>query len=271
MGNVPPGLGVLTQVNTNGDSCDVFYNIYLDPLFADFLNGDYHLSWSNWPTPDSTKSPCIDAGDPLSPLDPDGTITDMGVFSFDQGVPVELVSFSAELSMDIVFLHWITATEKNNSGFEIERMQDNSGWEKIGFVEGHGTTTEPNEYSFTDKNISTGMYFYRLKQIDYDGSFEYSLEVKVEVGTPLEFSLEQNYPNPFNPNTKIKYSVPHSSNVTIKVFDILGNEIETLVNEEKPVGRYEINFNASSLPSGVYFYQLRAGNFVGTKKMILLK
>ena len=271
MGNVPPGLGVLTQVNTNGDSCDVFYNIYLDPLFVDFLYGDYHLSWTNWPTPDSTKSPCIDAGDPLSPLDPDGTITDMGVFSFDQGVPVELVSFSAELSMDIVFLHWITATEKNNSGFEIERMQDNSGWEKIGFVEGHGTTTEPNEYSFTDKNISTGMYFYRLKQIDYDGSFEYSLEVKVEVGTPLEFSLEQNYPNPFNPNTKIKYSVPHSSNVTIKVFDILGNEIETLVNEEKPVGRYEINFNASSLPSGVYFYQLRAGNFVGTKKMILLK
>jgi hypothetical protein len=262
---------VLTTVNTNGDSCDVYSNILLDPLFVDFANGDYHLSWDNWPTPDSTKSPCIDAGDPLSPLDPDGTIADMGVFSFDQSVPVELVSFSAELNMDIVLLHWITATEKNNGGFEIEKKQDKSGWEKIGFVEGHGTTTEPNSYSFTDKNISTGIYLYRLKQIDYNGSFEYSLEVKVEVGAPQEFSLEQNYPNPFNPSTKIQYSVPQTSQVQIKVFDVIGNEIETLVNEEKPLGTYEITWYAENLPSGVYFYQLKAREFIQTKKMILIK
>jgi len=267
----PSGLGVLTTVNTNGDSCDVYSNILLDPLFVDFANSDYHLSWANWPTPDSTKSPCIDSGDPLSPLDPDGTIADMGVFSFDQSIPVELVSFTAELSRDIAFLKWITATETNNSGFEIERRQDNSGWEKIGFVEGHGTTTEPNSYSFEDKNISTGIYLYRLKQIDYNGSFEYSIEVKLEVSVPSEFSLEQNYPNPFNPETKIKYSVPQASQIQIKVYDILGNKIETLVNEEKSVGTYEITWNAENLPSGVYFYQLKAGEFVQTKKMLLMK
>jgi parallel beta-helix repeat protein len=284
IGNVPPGLGVLTQVNTNGDTCDVYYNIYLDPLFANLASHDYHLTWANWPTPDSTKSPCIDAGDPLSPFDPDGTITDMGVFSFDQSIPVELVSFTAELNENSVMLKWVTATETNNRGFEIQRKPDKADWEKVGFVEGHGTTTEPNSYSFEDKNISTGIYLYRLKQIDYNGSFEYSSEVKVEVGSPLEFSLEQNYPNPFNPSTSIQYQVSSISFVSLVVYDILGNEIETLVNEEKLAGTYEVEFNSHSgnvqnLPSGVYFYQLRilgpemssGQTFTQTKKMLLLK
>lgn len=277
-GNIPAGLGQLTTTNANGDSCDVYYNIFLDPLFENPGSGNYQITWANWPNPDSTKSPCIDAGDPLSPLDPDGTITDMGVFSFDQSIPVELVSFTAELNENNVVLKWITATENNNNGFEIQRKLDNPYWEKIGFVEGHGTTTEIQEYSYTDdiSNIKGNSVTYRLKQIDFNGSFEYSKEVLVEIVTPLDFALYQNYPNPFNPSTKIKFSIPYVGTslmkfVQLKVYDILGNEVATLVNEYKPAGSYEINFDARGLTSGIYFYQLKADSFVETRKMILMK
>jgi hypothetical protein len=259
---IPPGFGVLDTTNINGDSCDVYYNIFLNPLFADTANGDFHLT---------ENSPCIDAGDPTSPLDPDGTITDMGVFPFDQSIPVELVSFTAELIDDNVLLKWITATETNNSGFEIERKQYDSGWEEIGFVAGHGTTTEIQHYTFTDNDVNPGKYQYKLKQIDYDGTFEYSHIVEVEILFVNEFSLSQNFPNPFNPSTKIEYSIPQASQVRIKVFDILGNEIETIVNEEKTAGTYELTWYAENLPSGVYFYQLQAGQHTAVKKMLLLK
>ena len=272
-GGVPAGFGQLVTTNYNGDSCDVGYNIFLDPLFVDFANRDYHLSWANWPTPDTTKSPCIDAGDPLSPFDPDGTIADMGVFSFDQPVPVELVSFTAELNENNVVLKWITATETNNYGFEIQRKLDNPDWEKTGFVEGHGTTTEIQEYSYKDdiSNINENSITYRLKQIDFDGSYEYSKEVVVENITPLDFALYQNYPNPFNPVTTIKYSIPEMSKVSLILFNLLGEKVTTLFNEEKTAGNYTIELNAANLPSGIYFYKLQAGDFVETKKMILLK
>ena len=272
-GGVPAGFGELVTTNYNGDSCDVGYNIFLDPLFEDPGSGNYQITWTNWPTPDSTKSPCIDAGDPTSPFDPDGTITDMGALSFDQSVPVELVSFSAELIEGNVTLKWITATETNNSGFEIQRKFNNSDWEKVGFVEGHGTTTEIQKYSYTDNlnGINDNSITYRLKQIDFDGSYEYSNEVLVTKIAPTIFALEQNYPNPFNPSTKISWQSPVGSWQTLKIYDVLGNEVVTLVNEEKPSGTYEITWNAVNLSSGVYFYQLRAGSFVQTKKMLLLK
>jgi len=198
-------------------------------------------------------------------------------------VPVELISFTADVDNNVVTLFWQTATETNNSGFEIERLQDYKieelqEWKRIGFVEGEGTTTEIQSYSFTDKP-EPGKYKYRLKQIDYDGSFAYSPEIEAEVQTPTVFSLEQNYPNPFNPATKIKYTIPtvetrHASSlpmVTLIIYDILGNEVATLVNEEQESGVYEVEFNATNLPSGIYFYQLKAGSFIETKKMILLK
>ena len=198
-------------------------------------------------------------------------------------VPVELVSFSVNVNNNNVNLNWITATELNNSGFDIERAVianevKNLNWETIGFVNGNGTTSESHSYSFTDENIVSGKYSYRLKQIDFDGTFEYSNEVEVDLSLPQIFSLEQNYPNPFNPTTTIKYSIPsvisneeRNLNVTLKIYDILGNEVATLVNENKPAGSYEIDFNASSLTSGVYFYKFQAGSFVETKKMILLR
>jgi hypothetical protein len=203
-------------------------------------------------------------------------------------IPVELISFTAETNGSNVELKWLTATETNNKGFEIERLKDCKikklqDWETVGYIPGNGTTTELQYYSFSDKNIRPGFYQYRLKQIDYDGSFAYSNIIEVEVDAPIEFSIEQNYPNPFNPSTKIKYVIPnvetrHASSlqmVSLKVYDILGNEIATLVNEEKPAGSYEVEFNTSSgignLVSGIYFYQLISGNNVQTRKMILLK
>jgi hypothetical protein len=193
----------------------------------------------------------------------------------NSGIPVELTSFLVTAKQNSVLLEWTTATEINNQGFEIERQSIGGEFEKIGYVAGSGTTTEPNEYSFTDNNVSSRTYTYRLKQIDFDGSFEYSEEIEVEVSVLFGFSLQQNYPNPFNPVTTIKYQIPELSFVTIKIYDVLGNEIATLVNKEKPAGSYEVEFYPASgnlnLVSGIYFYQLKAGSFIQTKKMILLK
>jgi hypothetical protein len=196
------------------------------------------------------------------------------------GTPVELLSFTATANVNAVILNWSTATETNNSGFEILRFvqNDNDEWNKIGFVPGHGTTTETQHYSFTDNDVKPGKYQYKLKQIDYDGTFEYSQIVEVEIPFVNEFALSQNYPNPFNPSTKIKYEIPASLNpskggtlVQLVLYDILGREVTVLVNEEKQAGEYEVEFNGANLPSGIYFYRLKAGEFTQTKKMILLK
>jgi hypothetical protein len=189
-------------------------------------------------------------------------------------IPVELISFTAEVFNNDVNLSWQTATEKNNSGFEVERAMSEDqiqSWEAIGFVQGSGTTAEFHYYSFTNKNVKPGFYQYRLKQIDFEGSFTYSNIVEVEVEAPNVFTLEQNYPNPFNPSTVINYQLPVNSMVTLKIYDILGNEIVTLVNEEKPAGSYEVEYDGTELPSGIYLYKLQTSNFIDTKKMILIK
>ena len=195
--------------------------------------------------------------------------------------PVELVSFTINVFNKKITLNWVTATELNNSGFEIERCALNAehkAWINVGFINGNGTTSETHFYSFTDENILNGKIIYRLKQIDFDGTFSYSNEIEVDLNLPETFSLEQNYPNPFNPVTIIKYSIPSvkthrdaSLLTTLKVYDILGKVIAKLVNENQPAGNYEINFNASLLPSGIYFYQLKAGSLVETRKMLLIK
>jgi hypothetical protein len=187
-------------------------------------------------------------------------------------VPVELVSFSYSVEGNTVNLSWSTATELNNRGFEIQRSLNETNWSTIGFREGKGTTSEPQQYSYSDNlsGVESSRLYYRLKQIDFDGSFEYSNTLEVGV-VPSTYSLSQNYPNPFNPSTKIKYSIPQSSNVVIKVFNVVGDEVSTLVDGQKQAGTYELTFNAENLPSGVYFYQLKAGDFIQTKRMILIK
>ena len=202
----------------------------------------------------------------------DGWYVDNVQISVYSGViPVELVSFTSSVINNTINLNWITATELNNSGFDIEKSVDNLNYNKIGFVSGNGTSTEVHTYSFIDQNPVLGKSFYRISQIDFDGTSEYSNIVEVVFGAVSEFALDQNYPNPFNPSTIIKYSIKENSYVELKVFDLLGSDIATLVNEEKSPGNYDVSFDASALSSGVYLYTIKAGNFVQTRKMLLMK
>jgi len=196
-------------------------------------------------------------------------------------LPVELSTFTAISKGSDVKLNWQTATEVNNYGFEVERCALSAvrqEWNKIGFVNGNGNSNSPKEYSYIDKNlIGGGNFLYRLKQIDNDGQFEYSKTVEVEL-ILNEYALYQNYPNPFNPVTKIRYQLPKESKVVIKVYNILGSEVIELLNEQKEPGIYEIDFNASNLPtgrqglpSGVYFYKISTPEYSNTRKMIVLK
>ena len=186
-------------------------------------------------------------------------------------VPVELISFTANVDDDLVQLNWRTGTEVNNYGFEIEKCNNAEKWINIGFVEGHGNSSLPNSYSYLDRNVvGESKIKYRLKQLDFDGKYEYSNEVEVEI-VPVEFVLNQNFPNPFNPVTKITYQIPKESKVVLKVYDILGAEVASLVDETKEAGYYEIELNGINLPSGTYIYRMTAGNFVEAKKMVLMK
>jgi len=190
-------------------------------------------------------------------------------------VPVELTSFTAIADYGVVELSWITATETNNQGFEVQRSAGGE-FETIAFVEGHGTTTETQVYTYTDKSVNIGSYSYRLKQVDFSGTFEYSSVVEVDVPAPAVFALDQNYPNPFNPSTMISFRLAVDSKVSLKVFDVLGQEVATLVNTNLAAGGHSVDFDASSLNSGVYLYRIEATgingtNFVDVKKMILTK
>ncbi|HKB86676.1 MAG TPA: T9SS type A sorting domain-containing protein [Ignavibacteriaceae bacterium] len=195
-----------------------------------------------------------------------------GIFEYTfQIIPVEFTSFTANTSGNNVSLNWSTATETNNAGFTVERKGIDGNWQTLGFITGNGNSTLINRYSFTDQNVAYGKYTYRLKQTDYNGSFNYSSEVSIEILAVNTFSLSQNYPNPFNPATMIKYSIPSDEYVTLKVFDVLGREAATLVNERQGSGEHMISFNASQLSSGVYFYSISAGTYKETRKMILAK
>jgi hypothetical protein len=194
-------------------------------------------------------------------------------------LPVELTSFSATTIGKDVKLSWNTATEINNYGFEIERSAlsaERLSWEKIGFVNGNGNSNSPKDYSFVDDfggkpAYRTGRYSYRLKQIDNDGQFEYSKVVEIYANGTKKFELTQNYPNPFNPTTTIQFQLPTTGLVKLTVYNILGQEIKTLVNETKEAGTHTINFDASDLNSGVYVYKIESGSFTQTKKMTLVK
>lgn len=206
-------------------------------------------------------------------------------------LPVELVSLTAVAANNSVNIQWTTETEINNYGFEIERLsvdEKNPQWKLIGFVEGHGNSNSPKNYSFTDVNPPIGDLEYRLKQIDHDGKYKYCPAVAevnfnvADVMMPKEFELSQNYPNPFNPSTKIKYAIPSEEShgsvyVQLKIYDVLGNELATLVNAIIDAGYYEVEWNAVNHASGIYFYTIDAKAiesgkiFRSVKKMLLIK
>ena len=191
----------------------------------------------------------------------------------DAIVRVELTSFTATSVLNNVQINWSTASELNNSGFDIERSTSNlNDWQQIGFVQGKGTTTDLQNYSFIDVNLPSGKYFYRIKQIDFDGTFKYYSSVEVEHMTVNKFYLSEAYPNPFNPSTKINFSVEKNANTTLKIYNSLGQLVNTIFNGMAESGKYySIDFRAENLSSGVYFSVLESSNNLITKKIILLK
>jgi hypothetical protein len=190
----------------------------------------------------------------------------------DSPLPVSLASLTSSTTGRNVNLKWTTISEINNSGFDVERKGFSGDYVKVGHMQGKGTVSTPSSYEFTDRNLASGKYSYRLKQIDNNGNFEYySLNGDVVVGVPSKFDLSQNYPNPFNPSTKINFDMPKDGLVSLKIYDMLGREVSTLVSEFRTAGYYSVDFNASSLTSGVYFYRVSTGDFSAVKKMTVLK
>ena len=277
-----PNIGNVENADTTDDGQNLIYNNVQGTDVFDLYNNctnDIYAQNNDWRVYDSISI----EGHVFHKVD-NSAHGLVKFIPFSAQIPVELTSFAANIVNGNVILNWVTASELNNSGFDIERSRHTERsrsvtvWEQIGVINGNGTTTEKSFYSFIDEEIIQGKSYYRLKQIDFDGSFEYSNIIEVDFSLPIEFSLEQNYPNPFNPTTKIKYSIPSvissegkNLNVVLKVYDVIGNDVATLVNEVKPAGSYEINFDASKLSSGVYFYHLQVGAFAQTKKMTLLR
>ena len=270
-----PNLGNVENADTTDDGLNIIYGNVQGPNVYDLYNNTLdpiYAQNNDWGVYDSTL-----IEDHIFHNVDDSTLGLVTFMPFSNSIPVELTSFRASVVDGNVVLNWITATELNNLGFEIQKGDHTSTslsvteWESIGFVNGNGTSTETHSYSFADNNPVAGKSYYRLKQVDFDGSFEYSNVIEVDVVLPIEFSLEQNYPNPFNPATSIRYAINSKQKVHLLVYNVLGKEIATLVNEAKPAGNYEVSFDASKLSSGVYFYQLQAGSFVETKKMILIR
>ncbi len=243
-------------------------NVYWQVGSSTFINGDFKGNILAYAAITQNAGASIDGNlyTRTSYIDINGTSV----------LPVELSSFSASTIGSTVKLSWNTATETNNYGFEIGRRVGSphstvGNYEKIGFVNGNGNSNSPKDYSFVDTKVSTGNYLYRLKQIDNNGQFEYSKTIEVDFNSLNNFELSQNYPNPFNPSTTIRFNLPEASMVKLTIFNIIGQEIRTLVNEFKESGVNIINFDASSLNSGIYIYKIEAGNFVQTRKMTLLK
>ncbi len=200
-----------------------------------------------------------------------------GKFAYlmDMLIPVELTSFTAIAEGNNIKLNWTTASEKNNLGFEIQRKSGND-FVTIGYVKGKGTTTQAQTYSYTDKDLAAGNYAYRLRQVDYNGAYEFSQIVEVNIEAPKTFSMGQNYPNPFNPSTKINFNLAVDSKVTLKIFNLLGEEVALLINGNLNAGSHKVIFDASKLNNGVYIYKLEAAgsdgsSFTSVKKMTLIK
>jgi Secretion system C-terminal sorting domain len=248
-----------------GDSNDVG-SLYINPPL-DMEPGSADLVTTDLVADDTIATVCLRQGGQAYTVQIDG-IT-IGT-SWNEVVPVELTSFTANIRNGNVVLNWSTATEVNNSGFEIQRKSGNE-FEAIGFVSGRGTTTETQHYFYTDNNVTNGTYTYRLKQVDFDGSYAFSEEVNLDVNSPVKFELGQNYPNPFNPSTKISFSIPQNSQVTLDIYNLLGQKVKTLVQGFMQAGKHTINFDASGFNSGIYFYKIQAGSFSEVRKMTLLK
>ena len=245
-------------------------NTFPETLIAGTANdGSEQITLPNLPT--TTARIKVEAAD--------NVFFDMSNANFtiiDNPTPVEFTSFTAIAINGIVTLKWTTATETNNSGFDVERSSGNGSYNKVSFIPGHGTTTQPSSYSFSDEKVSSGKYLYRLKQIDQDGSYDYSNIVEVNIEAPQHFSLDQNYPNPFNPSTIIRFELPVDANIVLELYNDLGQKVDEIANGNFSTGVHSINYNAQKISNGIYFYKLTARGIDGSvnqsiRKMVLLK
>lgn len=187
-------------------------------------------------------------------------------------LPVELSSFTGKADGKEVKLNWVTKTEINNYGFNVERKVNDGQWNSLTFIKGNGTSNSPKEYSYSDKDLFAGgsKFQYRLMQVDTDGKFEYSDIVEVEI-LPTKFELSQNYPNPFNPSTTIQFSLPKATQLKINIYNMLGELVETLAEGTYEAGYHKVTFNASNFPSGIYIYRIESNAFTQVRKMVLIK
>ncbi|HSD64141.1 MAG TPA: M28 family peptidase [Ignavibacteriaceae bacterium] len=201
----------------------------------------------------------------------DGWYIDNIVIRMFNAIPVEITSFYAYITGNTVNLNWSTASEINNRGFDVQRKTENSDWVSLEFINGMGTSSKGQTYKYTDNSPASGKSYYRLKQIDFDGAYKIYNALEVNFAPVFSYTLEQNYPNPFNPQTTINFSIAETRPVTLKLFDVLGSEVLTLVNEVKEAGNYSVTFSGNNLSSGIYMYKLNAGNFTSVKKMMLTK
>ena len=265
-GTAPPGPQVISQYNlSSGTFTGVTHDVLSDIGAAqpNALGGGLFFTTGFIPFTFSVGG--VLTGDPSI----------LFLYDVTNPVPVELTFFLAVKDDKGVKLNWQTASETNNKGFEIER-NSGTGFGTIGFLPGAGTTTEINDYNFSDPQLSAGSYTYRLKQLDYNGSFSYSNLVEILIQPEFTFSLEQNYPNPFNPATVISYTIPEADNVKLYIYNVLGRLVRIFDEGFKPAGTYYIKFTAggtisSEYASGIYFYTLKCGCYIATKKMLFAK
>jgi hypothetical protein len=261
-------------IDMASDIYNNFYTIVSGERNGVYFSSDSAKSWHYYGLAEYSGSISCLAPDSLGYIYV-GTFRD-GLFRIIEPItPVELISFTGNIYNNNILLKWVTATESNNLGFDIERKRRNGNWEKIGFIQGQGTSLSRNEYSYKDEYISSDEYLYRLKQIDFDGTFNYSIEISVVIPIKTGLRLDQNYPNPFNPSTLIGFTIPYDANVIITIYNVLGEKIQTLLNSNLSKGSHSIKFTLENSilaeSSGIYFYRLQCNNSFETKKMIFLK
>ena len=284
-GDMPSGIGILSQTNANGDSCDAYSNIFLDPLLADIANGDFQITWANWPVADSTKSPCIDAGDPTSPYDPDNTISDIGALYFDQMWPLITASGSLlDFGKVVIGESANMALTLLNSGMdtlEIIAISNNLSFFSHNWTPGSSQILPGDSLviTVTFAPADTGLILDTLLIENNDRPLEVFLsgkgETPVGIANPEELSnvyvLYPAYPNPFNPSTTFEFDLPRQSFVTLEIFSILGEHVSTLIFKELMAGKHKFIWNAGNLTNGVYLYRLNAGEYNNVGKISLVR
>ena len=259
-------------VGGNGYTFDI--KLYYDPALIGTISNENRISMANYVNSEWTHYD-TELDNMLRTVNKTG-LADLTLFSiddYDYPMPVQLESFTGSVSGRNVFLNWKTSFEINNAGFEVERRSEfDSKWKKIGFVPGNGTKNSESIYSYNDMDLNTAKYNYRLKQVNYNNSFEYyALNSDIVIGKPAEYDISQNYPNPSNPSSQIKFQLPADANVTLKVYDIQGREVKTLIENYLAAGYYSALFDGTNIASGIYFYRLKADGFSKTLKLILVK